>query len=206
LKNHWQRLLTELNYKDGEKIIDIGGGMDPVPIADMIVDIKNYGKGGKAYSLLDINCDRLPFADNEFDIAICCQTLEDLTCPKLILFEMQRVAKRGIIEVPHRGIESLKSSFPAEDAYRNLEVPKENIWCYGTAHHKWLIEEDNGLIFTIKCHYRLSKWPIPKWNGPTGVHFIWKDNFNFVVNYDIINSVIDKNYRDFKYNNRKYWE
>ncbi len=192
--DHWKTLLQELDYNQRNTIIDIGGAYDPVPVATATVDVYNLGKGGGKYHLLDVTWQRLPFPDKSFDIAICCQTLEDLTCPTLILHEMERVAKRGIIEVPHRGAESIKIHH------------SDTVWSYGSGHHRWLIDEYNDkLRFAPKRYDLLMENPIPKWNGPSGVHWVWHDKIDFFVELDVRVTDARKSYAAFREDNRKYW-
>lgn len=194
MRLHWQKLLKELNHQPGGKIIDIGGGMDPVPVADMVVDAVDQGLGGRAYTFLDLASQKLPFEDNSFDIAICCQTLEDLTSPTLILQEISRVAKRGVIEVPHRGAESI----PHKTA--------NGLCWFGTGHHRWLIEEIDGqLVFVPKRADMLCRHPIPKWTGPGGIHMTWEHEIPAKVMMDIFDDQINANYRDFKERSREFW-
>lgn len=188
MRLHWQDLLRQLNYRPGETILDVGGAMDPVPIADVIIDCADLGRGGKSYTILDLCINTFPFPDNHFDICICSQTLEDLASPGLALLEMSRVAKRGIIEVPHRGAESIKFFW----------APDHSVWTFGANHHKWLIEEiDDKLNFTIKRYDLLMKYPIEKWNGPGGIRFQWENEIPHNIIYDINDSVIDSNYNKF---------
>lgn len=206
MKDHWKRLLAGLDYKSGESIIDIGGAMDPVPIADVVVDlIPPTTKVDKFYQV-DITCQGLPFQDKSFDICVCSQTLEDLTSPMLVLSEMQRVAKRGVIEVPHRGVESLKNLHYNGKPKPSYAMPE--VWHFGVGHHKWLIEQhgENMLLFTPKIQYMLMRHPIPKWNGPGGITFYWKDGFKFGLMYDIDEQVVDQNFMDFRERNRQFWE
>lgn len=205
MRNHWQDLLKQLNHQSDETVVDVGGAMDPVPIADMVIDIHNLGRGGKAYTILDLCSDVLPFPDNHFDICICSQTLEDLPSPKLAMKEISRISKRGIIEVPHRGPESLKNLH--YDGYPKHTHSLDPVWCYGTEHHKWLIEEINGVLhFTVKNQMHLMRNPIPKWTGPTGVRFQWQGSIPFEIHYDIDQSQMDQNYLDFRDRSRKFWE
>ena len=203
MKNHWFNLLKKLDYKEGERIIDIGGAYDPVPIADVVVDICNLGRGGKSYTLLDMCSQYLPFPDKSFDIAICSQTLEDLCSPTLILSEMQRVAKRGIIESPHRGVESTKHFYN----HLKEDGSLEEIWHFGVGHHKWLIETiDDYITFVPKIQYMLMIHPIPKWTGPGGIEYIWNTDIKAKIMYDIEEEPISENYRKFKRDNKQYWE
>ena len=208
MKDHWFDLLKKMDYKSGEKIIDIGGGMDPCPIADVVVDIGDFKKGGKSTLILDICSQQLPFSEDEFDIIICSQTLEDLGCPTLILSEMTRVGKRGVIEVPHRGVESLKNT-----RYNSQPKPDyayEEVWHFGVGHHKWLIEEKgDALVFTPKIQYMLMRHPIPKWTGPGGITYFWDKYKTHPLKafmcYDINEDAVDKNYCSFRRENEKYW-
>ncbi len=205
MKYHWQTLLEELKYRSGEKILDVGGAMDPVPIADVVIDLGNLGLGGKSYTLLDLCSDVFPFPDKYFDICICSQTLEDLACPHLAIKEMSRVAKRGVIECPHRGPESLVNNY--YDSLPKPEYSLDNVWCFGTEHHKWLIEIiKDKLCFTIKNPVYLMWHPVPKWNGPGGIKYIWHDKIDYLLMYDISPLNMHQNYADFRERNKQYWE
>lgn len=204
MRNHWEKLLEKLDYKKGDKIVDIGGAMDPVPIADVVIDIVNLGKGGKSYCLLDLNTETLPFEDNEFDICICSQTLEDLCSPGLVLKEMQRIAKKGVIEVPHRGPESLKNTH--YDGYPKPEGAMDEVWHFGTGHHKWLIEKIDGkLQFVPKIQFMLMRHYIPKWTGPGGVSVFWEDKIDYTIMYDVYERTMEQDYRSFRERNKEYW-
>lgn len=195
MRLHWQRLLQELDHKPGEKIIDIGGGMDPVPIADVVVDIADFGLGGKSYTILDLASDMFPFDDNSFDIAICCQTLEDLTSPTLAIKEISRVAKRGVIEVPHRGAESVPHR------------TDDGLCWFGTNHHKWLIEDIDGtLMFIPKRADMLCRFTIPKWIGPGGIHIMWQNEIPAKILPDIHEELVALNYVDFKQRTEEFWK
>ena len=188
MRLHWRKLLTQLNHKPGESILDVGGAMDPVPIADVVIDCADLGLGGKSYTILDLCINSFPFPDNHFDICICCQTLEDLASPGLALAEMSRVAKRGIIQVPHRGPESVKQFWSLD----------HSVWTFGAGHHKWLIEEiDNELNFTVKRYDLLMKYPIEKWKGPGGITLTWENEIPHKIIYDIDDDKINENYRKF---------
>ena len=93
----------------------------PVNKNDLVIEI---GSGGNPYYRSNILCDadhrnedhfqklvtdrplvlgygeNLPFQDNTFDFAIASYVFEHSTNPELFLKEIQRVAKRGFIEVP----------------------------------------------------------------------------------------------------------
>lgn len=206
MKDHWQTLLARLDYRPGQIILDVGGAMDPVPIADVVIDGFDFGLGGKSYSRLDLCSDVFPFPDKYFDICICSQTLEDLASPRLALKEMSRVAKRGIIECPHRGPESLRIS--QNNLVQKPDYSQDvDVWCYGSEHHKWLVEViDDKLIFTIKNMIYLMMHPIPQWRGETGISFKWEGTIPCGVMYDIDPRSMHYNYYDFRERNRPHWD
>ncbi|NSL85505.1 methionine biosynthesis protein MetW [Chitinophaga solisilvae] len=45
--------------------------------------------------------ERLPYADNEFDVAICNVTIQMVMYPEVLLSEMKRISKRQIITFPN---------------------------------------------------------------------------------------------------------
>lgn len=91
--------------------------------------------------------DPWPFADQQFDWAICSHTLEDVRDPLWVISELQRVARRGYIEVPSRVAESS----------RGWERPR----MAGLSHHRWLIEIDPArasIRFLMKSHAIHAHW------------------------------------------------
>jgi hypothetical protein len=152
------RILGVLNEKDA--VLDVGGWACPFNRANYILDAQPYETRGfyrtfggpaaqgpeeesfgrETWIQRDI-CDRAPwpFADKQFDFAICSHTLEDLRDPLWVCAELIRVAKRGYIEVPSRAFESCRGLERAHQA--------------GLSHHRWLIEIENGeIVFTQKYH------------------------------------------------------
>jgi hypothetical protein len=81
-----------------------------------------------------------PFADKQFDYAICSHTLEDVRDPIWVCSELNRVAKAGYIEVPARVEEQTKGVHGA--------------WV-GWSHHHWLVDVDvdvDEIRFVLKPH------------------------------------------------------
>lgn len=137
------------------KILDIGGAIKPLVFATHVIDILPYNnrawfghipgeasRGAERFSeetwfQHDICTYPWPFADDEFDIAWCTQTIEDVRDPLGTIKEMVRVSKVGYLQTIERNFESL----------HNVEDPRYA----GYAHHKWLIERDGDkLKFTFK--------------------------------------------------------
>ena len=152
-----RQLLERLG--DDDLVLDVGGWADPLARADVVVDLMPYetrglyeregwieprDEGPERFSAdtwiqRDV-CDRdpFPFADDEFDFAVCAHTLEDIRDPVWVCSELARVARAGYVEVPSR----------LEEQSAGVEGP----WV-GWGHHRWLIEVSGDAIeFVHKNH------------------------------------------------------
>lgn len=142
---------------EDDVVLDIGGWARPFNRANFVLDAQPYETRGyygparppqggvleyfnhSTWIQRDI-CDRTayPFADKELDFVICSQTLEDVRDPLWVCAEMNRIAKRGYIEVPTRDNESSRGA---------------EYGIVGLSHHRWLIDiDDDELVFTMKYH------------------------------------------------------
>ena len=146
-----ERILREA--ADEDAILDVGGWASPFGRADWVIDLMPHdtrglygpGLGGEErftaepWVERDV-CDRepWPFAEDQFDFAICSHTLEDVRDPVWVCSELNRVARAGYIEVPSR----------MEEQSHGFQGP----WV-GWGHHHWLIDRtDEGLEFVFKHH------------------------------------------------------
>lgn len=151
--------------RDNWKVLDVGGWYRPFNRADVVVDLLGHesrGLGGRdgggeerftrtSWLVHDISGAPLPFADNEFDFAVCSHTLEDVRDPIRVCAELSRVARSGYVEVPSRLIESV----------RGLEGRNYA----GHYHHRWLVEVENDeLRFRFKPHaiHEDRRYHLPK--------------------------------------------
>ena len=147
------KLLEQLS--DDDLVLDVGGWAKPFARADWVLDLLpydtrglyGYEQGDRARERFNAGtwvtrdiCDRTPwpFADGQFNFAICSHTLEDVRDPIWVCDELQRVAKAGYIEVPSRLVEQAHG---VEGNYA------------GWGHHHWLIDVSGGRIeFVFKHH------------------------------------------------------
>ncbi|WP_207427307.1 bifunctional 2-polyprenyl-6-hydroxyphenol methylase/3-demethylubiquinol 3-O-methyltransferase UbiG [Pedobacter sp. SYSU D00535] len=181
----------DLSIRKEFRVLDIGGGHNPHPRANVVVDkyINDNTHRGRDIRVLHnqefIHADgeHLPFKDKEFDYVICCHVLEHVENPEQFVAEQSRVAPRGYIETP-----SLLGEFLA---------PKES--------HKWVLQEiDNKIVLyeKEKIDFRpqydfgdLFLYYLPKIS--VGYKIIertqpdlftlrheWKDNIEILVNPD----------------------
>lgn len=127
----------DLNIHKKDKVLEVGGGHNPHPRSNMVVDKfidTNYHRKTdirvlKHQQFMQADGENLPFGDKEFDFVICNQVLEHVDDPDQFLREQMRVAKRGYIETPSLIGEYL--------------FPKES--------HRWLVMEmDNKLVIVDK--------------------------------------------------------
>lgn len=152
--------------RPGDRVLDIGGWACPFNRADWVLDAQPWetrgyyktigmpaSQGGErefftkeTWVVRDI-CSRepFPFPDKFFDFVICSHTLEDIRDPIGVCSEIQRVGKRGYIEVPSRLVETCRGHEDRQIA--------------GLSHHRWLIEiAGNRIRFMPKFHCIHSRW------------------------------------------------
>jgi len=146
------RILERLH--DDDLVLDVGGGASPFPRADWVLDLMDYEQRGLYGAPPDPGRERFgpdtwvrrdmcarepwPFADRQFDFAICSHTLEDVRDPIAVCDELTRVAKAGYIEVPSR----------LEEQSYGFQGP----WT-GWGHHHWLVDlVGDELVFVFKHH------------------------------------------------------
>jgi SAM-dependent methyltransferase len=148
-------------------VLDVGGWADPFARADWVIDLMPYETRGlygaaapderftaDTWVVRDM-CDRepWPFADKQFDFAVCSHTLEDVRDPVWVCSELQRVARAGYIEVPSR----------LEEQSFGVQGP----WV-GWSHHRWLIDVDNRAISFAHKSQLLDHRAADRF--PTGFH------------------------------------
>jgi hypothetical protein len=145
-------------------VLDAGGWARPLSRADWVIDIEAYATRGTWGHDGDPQAERFtadtwvqrdlcarepwPFADGQFDFAVCSHTLEDVRDPVWVCSELQRVARAGYVEVPA----------PVEE----LTWGVHGEWV-GWTHHRWLcVIEDGALELVYKPHLLAA----PGWHLP----------------------------------------
>ena len=171
-------------------VLDVGGWACPFNRAQWVLDAEPYDTrgyyktfGGKAsqggdrewftadtWVQRDI-CEHTPwpFADKQFDFAICSHTLEDIRDPLWVCSELRRVAKRGYIEIPSRAFETTAG------------IERQGM--AGLSHHRCLIDIDaDEIVFLQKLHMIHAHWrfSLPKsyarrLSGEMAVQWLWWD-------------------------------
>lgn len=206
------REITELlKIKKTDRVLDIGGSMQQHSEIRVhtLVDILRpedapYGKSklkAERFVGLDITRDTLPFKDKEFDVCLCTHTLEDLPNPFLIMDEMSRVAKRGLIVTPSMGEDMVFTPVDYSDWLTGARrVP-------GEAHHKWFfVKTKNGLEIIPKYYGILytQDFQVTKWSGNREMVYVWEGKIKYKEFVSLnIHKLIDR-YRSFVLKNREY--
>lgn len=91
--------------RSNDLMLDIGYGLNPSIRANVLCEklspeiIERMGSAVAGRPLVLGEVEALPFRDHAFDYSACSQTLENLHEPEHALAELQRVSKRGRIEI-----------------------------------------------------------------------------------------------------------
>ena len=98
---------TSKNYVDSIllsnrdwKVLDIGCGYSANDYATTICDIQDLSKHYNDRNFVKLSDENLPFADNEFDFVVASHVIEHVKDPKKFIAELERVSKKGYIELP----------------------------------------------------------------------------------------------------------
>lgn len=174
-------LLGQIEPQD--KVLEIGPGFVPFPRADQFIDAKDNLPNIPKDKLIsiDLNQEKLPFADKQFDFIYCRHVVEDMYNPFLLLSEMSRVGKAGYIEMPS----------PSAELGRGVDGSSPPFRGYHHHHYiGWAVSSDSGkeelrLVakYPLIEYLRLDEEEIisnllggcDNWN----THYLWRDNIKF---------------------------
>jgi len=209
-----KELIRKFNIRPSDKILDIGGSSkqhDQIKIHTLVDIVRpeeaaydfDSPLNATKFVRLDIETQRLPFKDNSFDFVLCTHTLEDLHSPFLVIEEMSRVAKRGYIATPSRGLDTTFFHFDITDW---LTGPHRTP---GFAHHKWLFENKRGVLHLTPKSYPLlysTEFQFTRWTGPDECQFYWENKIKYKhdVNLDLNLHHLINNYRAYVKHNSKH--
>lgn len=169
LNHHY--IALRLNIGPETKVLDVGGSAGGFTFGKVTnVDLVP-GEHAERTLAVDLCREPLPFEDDEFDVCICAHTLEDLYNPFLALDEIRRVAKKGYLEMPHRGAEVCYGVSPEQGVYP------------GWGHHHWMFETTSPTSFRViaKTWYLLrhDAEKVGVWAGPSSFEFFWHGGYEY---------------------------
>jgi hypothetical protein len=182
MMKHYGPIKEILNYlikitKDFKKILEIGPGHIPFPVATHFIDHVFIGPN---VINLDVCNEKLPFEDNAFEFAYARHVLEDVQNPVAIFKELIRVSKQGYIETP---------SILAE-VTRHIDASSP--YWRGYVHHRYMFwNVDNTLV----C---IPKYPIVEYIPIQDVTPLLVDPFNW-NNYYFWNKNEDAKIKELKH-------
>lgn len=182
-----QKLPELFNIQPHERVLDLGGGSQPLPRADVVVEPNlddGVHRGGRAASVdartMQARAESLPFDDKSFDFVHCRQVLEHVDDPLAACREIMRVGRRGFLETPRKGYDVLFGPNPS---------------------HQWFVSSvDGALVFERRpfvCHPfgHPGLGPLPSSpEGQVAIHwefanvvntqFYWEEGFDVEVHDD----------------------
>ena len=206
-----KEIISKYNLKATDKILDIGGSMKQHSDIKIhtLVDIVHPKKApyypselkAKKFVQVDIQSTKLPFRKNEFDFCLCTHTIEDLNWPFMVLDEMARVSKRGLITTPSRGEDMVFTPF---DITNWMTGGRRSP---GIAHHKWFFEKRGKTLYVITKNYPLlysGEFQFTKWSGPLECQYYWESEIKYKVAQEIDFHPLIMEYRKFVEKNKRY--
>lgn len=180
-------IVEKLKIKPNEKVLDIGGSMmqhKEIKV-DTLADIIHPEDApyepskllANRFIKVDITREKLPFADKQFDVVLCTHVLEDLPSPFLIMDEMARVAKRGLIVTPSMGFDM---KFTPID-YTNWLTGARRV--PGEAHHKWFFVKEGNVLKVIPKIFPIlytEEFQVTKWKGGCEMEYYWNGIIKYI--------------------------
>ena len=163
-KKNVDLILKQISPTD--RVLDIGGWVQPFNRANYVIDIMPYETRGffgslgpekesfskESWIIQDVSGSApLPFQDKEIDFVFCSHLLEDIRDPIRLCSEIVRIGKRGYIEVPSRVAESI------------MGLEGRSYTGYGN--HRWLVQiQGSEIIFQHRTPilYNSAQFYLPR--------------------------------------------
>ena len=148
-KTHIENLLsTEKDWK----ILDIGCGYSANNYATTICDVQDLSNFYKDRNFVILENNDLPFDDNHFDFVISSHVMEHVKDLEHFIKEIERVSKKGYIELPTKLEDNLV-----------FENKKEHLWQmdFDDVNHKLLISKKIQFlepILTVSTIQKMRKY------------------------------------------------
>ena len=118
------------------KILDIGCGYTANEFASTICDIQDLSEFYKDKQFVKLDNKKLPFDDKEFDFVVASHVLEHVDDVSFFISELERISKKGYIELPSKLEDNLV-----------FENKKEHLW------HMDFDDVDLKLLISKKIQY-----------------------------------------------------
>jgi predicted SAM-dependent methyltransferase len=131
----WERDEDVYNYlcdlvQDKDLVVDVGCGVKYFEPAHELIDFVPLNVNKKVHNL-DVSNERFPYDDKEVDFLYCRHTLEDVSNPRWLIKEINRVAKAGYIETPSPLIECARGADAGSPSWRGYYHHRSIVWSDG---------------------------------------------------------------------------
>lgn len=172
-------------FKEGDKILDLGGGTQTFPPSTDVLDKEEEESSGQRYGRsLDIGPRRLwngyaeeilpTIPDNYFDFVYSAHTLEHVENLPFVLSEISRTCKRGFILVPHYYM----------DIWTNEEL-SYHTYLFAYSHKRNILKYRRRLSYEYYTELNRIQPPVLDWrssliqshNDATNVRGLWEIRF-----------------------------
>ena len=167
-----------LKQNQNWNVLDIGCGYSPHPAASTICDVQDFEKNYLDKKFVQLKEKKFPFKDKEFDFVIASHVIEHVEDIDFFIKELQRVAKKGYIEVPTKLEDNLV-----------FENKNDHVW------HMDFDDVNNKLIITKRTQFIepiLTVSSIKKFNKnfrkSLVIELFWEDKIDYTIqSHDIVN-------------------
>jgi len=193
----YQKRIFNFGIKQSDKVLDIGSGHLPFPLATHLADIslKNGGvgragapfryQGGKP--VFECAVEKTPFQDKEFDFVYCSHVLEHSPDPAAACQELMRIAKRGYIETPTKGKDIFMVTARVSNHLNYVELNNDVLTFY--KYEPWEIDGlHNDILLKMHCEpetEREKAFSALLYLYPRQINtmLLWEDSFQYKINF-----------------------
>ena len=191
----YQARAFDFPVKPGDKVLDLGSGHMPFPLATHLADISlvdhAIGRAGVPFKhvegkpCFECSAENTPFGEKEFDFVYCSHVLEHSANPEKACKELMRIAKRGYIETPTRGKDIFLASASVSN-HRNYVELCNDVLTF-RKYQPWEIEGLGCNILQEMCsapqNDREKAFSALIYLRPRVINtmLLWEDDFKFSV-------------------------
>ncbi len=159
------------------KVLDIGCGFTANKNATVIADIQDLSNFYSKKTFIKITDKKLPFKDNEFDFVIASHVIEHVEDFQFFIKELERVAKKGYIELPTRFGDNLI-----------FENKSDHIWwfVFNDQTSKLVVSKRNQLVEPFMS-VATGKMIDSYFRESMVLELYWEEKINYVIDEKIQN-------------------